>query len=72
MPRYRNTDTQRRVWPSLQDPGTGRTLELDPGEEVVADFGDDLTDTYLQPVATSKKPTSKTPSTESDTAATQE
>jgi hypothetical protein len=59
--RYRNTG-EHRVWPTLIDLQTGRTLELDAGEE--ADLAAEVDDAYLEPVgaevtlATSVSPTS--------------
>lgn len=46
--RYRNTGG-RRVWPTLTDEQTGRTLELDAGEE--ADLAAEVDDPYLEPVS---------------------
>lgn len=43
---YRNADYQTRVWPSIQRPN-GRTLELEPGEEVELDLPDDFVDRHL-------------------------
>lgn len=34
---YRNASGERRRWDLLADPETGRTLEMDPGEEVCLD-----------------------------------
>lgn len=47
--RYRNSSPERRTWIELTDPETGRTLELDPDEEVDLDQHD-LVDRHLTPV----------------------
>jgi hypothetical protein len=31
--RYRNVSDERHIWPHLVDAGTGRTLDLAPGED---------------------------------------
>jgi hypothetical protein len=46
--RYRNIGA-RRVWPTLVDESTGRTLELDAGDEV--ELSDELADPYLAPAS---------------------
>ena len=56
MPTYRNGDVHTRVWPTLTNPETGRTLELAPGATVDADYGADFTDQYLHEVAPPRKP----------------
>jgi hypothetical protein len=45
--RYRNTGGHR-VWPTLTDELTGRTLELDPGQE--CELADEVSDPYLEVV----------------------
>jgi len=47
MRTYRNTDAHRRVWLSLTDPQTGRTLELAPGEERDLDLPRGFSDPWL-------------------------
>jgi hypothetical protein len=44
MPRYRNTG-ERRVWPTLTDQATGRTLELAAGQE--GELAGEVDDPYL-------------------------
>lgn len=54
MPVYRNTDSETRIWPTLQRPD-GRTLELAPGEE--AEVGEEIAaDPWLAPVARATPP----------------
>ncbi len=43
--RYRNIG-EHRVWPTLIDEDTGRTLELDPGQE--CELADEVSDPYLE------------------------
>ena len=45
--RYRNSG-QRRVWPALTDELTGRTLELEPGQE--GELSGEVQDRYLERV----------------------
>ena len=53
MTTVRNTDTHRRVWPTLNR-SDGRVLELDPGEE--ADVNDGVTGPFLAVVPEPKAP----------------
>jgi len=59
----RNADYQTRVWPSLTDPRTGHTLELEPGEVVKGiELPDDFDDPNLVEVKAPKsKPQVKAP-----------
>ena len=62
MTTVRNTDTHRRVWPTLNR-ADGRVLELDPGEEAEVDEG--VTGPFLAVVRPAK--TDKTDKTEDPT-----
>lgn len=44
---WKNVDVHTRVWTHLQRPD-GRTLELQPGEEVELDLSGDFDDPYLR------------------------
>ncbi len=55
MNTFRNTDTHRRVWPSITKPD-GTTLELGPSEAIELDLPRTFTDAHLESV---KKPTKK-------------
>ncbi len=57
MPTYTNTDTSSRVWLSLVDPSTGRTLELAPGASV--ELESSIQDPYLAVVRKPKAPSEK-------------
>lgn len=46
--RYRNVSGEHRTWPTLMNADTGRTLELDDGED--AEVAGDVTDHRLAPV----------------------
>lgn len=46
--RYRNVSGDHRIWPTLTNAETGRTLELADGED--AEIDGDVTDDRLEPV----------------------
>ena len=46
MTLFKNSDVHARVWTHVQRPD-GRTLELEPGEEVELDLSDGFEDAYL-------------------------
>ena len=77
---YVNTSVHARTWLRLQDPETGRTLRLQPGEEVELDLPDEFEDAHLKPKAQpSKRSRSKAakdtdpePAGESDDTTTEE
>ncbi len=50
--RYRNIG-ERRVWPSLIDQQTGRTLELEPGQE--GELSGEVGDPYLELVGADER-----------------
>lgn len=56
MTTFTNTDTSTRVWPSLEDPATHRTLQLAPGESVDLDIPVTPEIPYLTPVKSTKAP----------------
>lgn len=62
---YRNTDAHRRTWWRLEDPRTGRSLTLGPGETVELD--EDPHDPFLAPTRAPAKvePVPAKPSEES-------
>jgi len=43
---YTNASSERRIWPTLTNPATGRTVELAPGQQVELDVP--VNDPYLQ------------------------
>lgn len=54
MALFRNTDNVRRTWASLTNTETGRTLELDPGQEADVEVPAGFTDPWLRPVRSPK------------------
>lgn len=62
MPTYVNSDSHRRVWPSLTHPESQSTLVLDPGEEVT--FRDTVTAPFLSEKQHPIKPAPKQPAEE--------
>lgn len=52
--RYRNVSNETRVWPTLQDSATGRTLTLPPGGETEIDGF--VIDPYLRVVEPDPEP----------------
>ena len=61
MKTYVNASDARRVWPNIQVPTTGQTLELGPGETAYLDLPDDFSDFALVPAPTSKAAPASTP-----------
>lgn len=57
--RYRNTSNEHRVWPTLRDAETGRTLTLPPGAD--AEVDGDVNDDRLVPVKQSRTSRIKPP-----------
>ena len=60
--RFRNTDSSRRTWPTIQRPDSV-TLALDAGEEAELDLPKDFNDPYLKlaRVKFTKKPPQSDP-----------
>ncbi len=56
-----NADVQERVWPSLVDKGTGRTLSLAPGESAEVDVPEGFSDPYLVPASPKKSTKAQEP-----------
>jgi len=68
---YRNADYLTRVWPHIQRPD-GRTLELEPGEEVELDLPDDFVDRHLLAGQARKTRPKKTTATTDETTTEQD
>jgi hypothetical protein len=55
MTRVVNTSYQNRTWPDLTDSETGRTLQLNSGEEAEVELPEDFDDVWLQPAVKSPR-----------------
>lgn len=59
MPTYKSTSANVRIWVTLKDPATGKSVRLDPGEVISLDI--EVNDPHLAPVADNKPVVARTP-----------